>query len=306
MSQDLVSVIIPTRDRVSVLRAVRSVFAQSYSEIEVIVVDDGSSVDFSVKSILSEFEGNNRLKLVGYKESRGSAYARNFGAKHAAGKYITFLDSDDAYLQNCILRQVEVHSTSKPSLITYGQGQRAIFENENLRQELSIEPSSMKLNGESCAKYIFGRNGRMFTPTLFMQKSLFENIRFNENLTRHVDYGFVIDAELAGAIFEFINEPLFYWISEIGLESVGVKGISPVSTFKFLDEYRNKLDNDEFLLFIKNNLTEVCILTRQIQPMLEAFKKYNIKMRWLPIVGISFLRTFLRMFYRKLGTVWVS
>lgn len=305
MSKGLVSVIIPTRDRFSVLRAVKSVFAQSYGDIEVIVVDDGSSTDFSVKSILSEFEGNNRLIVVGYKDSRGSAYARNFGAEHAKGKYITFLDSDDAYLQNCILRQIEVHSRSRANLITYGQGQRAIFEKENLKQKLSVEPTVRKNNDESCARYIFGRNGRMFTPTLFMQKSLFDNILFNENLIRHVDYGFVIDAEMAGASFEFIEEPLFYWISEIGLESAGSKGISHVSTFKFLDEYKNKLDEEEILLFIKNNLTEVCILTRKIHPILEVFKRYGIKIRWFPFILLSFLKTFFKMIYRKIYTVWV-
>ncbi len=93
MKEKMVSVIIPTYNRASyLLEAIESVLDQTYDEIEIIVVDDGSSDDTLKK--LKPYQ--DKIKYV-YIENGGPARARNVGMKMARGEYIAFLDSDDLY-----------------------------------------------------------------------------------------------------------------------------------------------------------------------------------------------------------------
>ncbi len=93
MKEPIVSVIIPTYNRAGFLtEAIESVLAQTCDDIEIIVVDDGSTDD--TKEKLKPYKG--RIEYV-YIENGGPARARNVGMRMARGKYISFLDSDDLY-----------------------------------------------------------------------------------------------------------------------------------------------------------------------------------------------------------------
>ena len=88
-----ISVIIPSFNRAHLLqRALDSVYSQSFSAHEVIVVDDGSTDDTASK--LSAYEGLNVIQL---KTNRGVSAARNAGLKRATGEWIALLDSDDTW-----------------------------------------------------------------------------------------------------------------------------------------------------------------------------------------------------------------
>ena len=92
MSQKLVSVIIPTYNRArQVVEAIKSVKAQSYSPIQIIVADDGSGDDTAQK--VAEFENVEYY----YQENKGQGGARNLGLSYAKGEYIASLDSDDTW-----------------------------------------------------------------------------------------------------------------------------------------------------------------------------------------------------------------
>ncbi|VAV83415.1 hypothetical protein MNBD_DELTA01-505 [hydrothermal vent metagenome] len=93
MKEKMVSVIIPTYNRAGYLiEAIESVLNQTYNDIEIIVVDDGSSDDTQEK--LKPYK--DKIEYV-YIENGGPARARNVGMQMARGKYIAFLDSDDLY-----------------------------------------------------------------------------------------------------------------------------------------------------------------------------------------------------------------
>jgi glycosyltransferase involved in cell wall biosynthesis len=100
----LVSVIIPNHNGEKfVYDAVASALSQDYSNIEVIVVDDGSTDDS--KEILRAFQ--NRIQLI-TTANYGAATARNIGISNARGKFIAFLDSDDLWEQDKITLQMEM------------------------------------------------------------------------------------------------------------------------------------------------------------------------------------------------------
>lgn len=90
----MISVIVPVYNGEKYLpECLDSLLAQTYGDIEVIVVDDGS-IDASSKIINRYARGDSRVRYL-YKENGGQSSARNFGLDAAKGEYITFVDADD-------------------------------------------------------------------------------------------------------------------------------------------------------------------------------------------------------------------
>lgn len=89
----LFSVIIPTYNRIALLReALDSVIAQTFTDYEVIVVDDGSTDD--TPGVIASY--GDRVRFF-RQENRGPGQARNLGIQNASGEYVAFLDSDDLW-----------------------------------------------------------------------------------------------------------------------------------------------------------------------------------------------------------------
>ena len=100
----LVSVIIPAFNRRdTILRAVRSVLDQSYSNLECIVVDDGST-DGTAEQLRTI--NDDRIRLIRHETNRGASAARNTGIRESRAEFIAFLDSDDEWLPSKLARQV--------------------------------------------------------------------------------------------------------------------------------------------------------------------------------------------------------
>ena len=99
-----VSVVIPVFNAAPLIgSALRSVFAQTFSDFEVIVVDDGSEDREQLMAALAEFSG--RVQYI-RQSNGGPAKARNTGVAHAAGELVAFLDADDEWLPEKLERQV--------------------------------------------------------------------------------------------------------------------------------------------------------------------------------------------------------
>lgn len=108
MTTSLVTVVIPVYNRAAmVLEAVRSVFATEYRQLEVIVVNDGSTDNTRqvVEHLQAEFSGLWLLEHPGA-QNRGVSASRNLGLSKATGEYVCFLDSDDLFLPNRFSRSV--------------------------------------------------------------------------------------------------------------------------------------------------------------------------------------------------------
>ncbi len=103
MTGPVVSTVIPTYNRAkAVSGAIRSVLEQTYSSIEVIVVDDGSKDD--TETVLRDEFGDS-IRYI-RQENQGVSAARNRGLSEVTGEYIAFLDSDDRWLREKIETQV--------------------------------------------------------------------------------------------------------------------------------------------------------------------------------------------------------
>lgn len=98
----LVSVIIPTYNGSTQLaRAIESCLAQTYQNIEIIVVDDNPPNDIARKlteKVMMRYSANSNVSYVKHETNKNGAAARNTGFQHSKGEYIAFLDDDDYYL----------------------------------------------------------------------------------------------------------------------------------------------------------------------------------------------------------------
>ncbi len=95
MQEVRVSVIMPAYNRETYIReSIDSVLAQTFTDFELIVVDDGST---DTTAAIVDSYTDNRIRLIRQPENQGASVARNTGLDAARGQFITFLDSDDLY-----------------------------------------------------------------------------------------------------------------------------------------------------------------------------------------------------------------
>lgn len=120
MKSELVSVIIPTRNRgKELIRAIESVLNQTYKNVEVIIVDDGSRDN--TYYLLKTYLKKENVKYIKHETRKGAQAARITGIRKATGEYIAFLDSDDELLQNSLeVRLTALRNSNFDNVLVYG------------------------------------------------------------------------------------------------------------------------------------------------------------------------------------------
>ena len=177
MDKPLISVIIPFYKNVGWLEeAVKSVYAQTYNNYEILLINDGSKE--SIDELLVEFPEIHYF----YQENKGAGSARNKGISEAKGKYIAFLDSDDLWLPDKLWEQVRFME-NHPGLMwahcsyrTFGNGE------ENEIHANTVEGNMFPKCLVSC---------RIATPCVIINRQVFvdsERLRFNEKMRYGQDF----------------------------------------------------------------------------------------------------------------------
>lgn len=169
----LVSVVIPVYNNVAWLEeAVESVIQQDYPNIEILVINDGSTESF--ESFIKKY--NNLIKYY-YNDNKGVAYARNFGIDKSTGDYIAFLDSDDLWDKHKISSQIEYMKKYK---MKWSQHNYAYFDSKS--KEFIKTIFTHNFQGE-IIRYIF-TSCLIQTSCIMVERKILENnpeIRFDEN-----------------------------------------------------------------------------------------------------------------------------
>lgn len=138
----LVSIILPTYNRGYIIRrAIDSVFSQTYTNWELIIVDDGSTDD-TFEKVNDYLNSNNMLKYIRQSNS-GLALARNVGIKISNGFLITFLDSDDEYLENHLELRANFLNLNRDIDLIYGGvkviGDPYVPDKNNLSKKIHLD-----------------------------------------------------------------------------------------------------------------------------------------------------------------------
>jgi glycosyltransferase involved in cell wall biosynthesis len=122
--QALVSVVVIFRDAERFLdEAVSSVFAQTYSPWELLLVDDSSVDGSTVSAQRWADENSERVFYLAHPDhvNRGMSASRNLGIRHARGKYLAFLDADDVWLPGKLAQQVALLQAWPEAAMLYGR-----------------------------------------------------------------------------------------------------------------------------------------------------------------------------------------
>lgn len=126
-----VSVIIPTYNRANVVcNAVDSVINQTYKNIEIIVVDDGSTDD--TKKVLNKYAGN--IKYI-KQSNQGVSSARNLGIKESTGEYLAFIDSDDVWHSDKVQKQLDFFNSNKNNNIGLVYTNTILIDKDNQKKK---------------------------------------------------------------------------------------------------------------------------------------------------------------------------
>lgn len=201
--QDLVSVVIPVYNREGTVRkAIDSVLNQTYSNLEVIIVDD-CSTDNTVR-LINEYN-DERIKVICQQERGGANKARNTGIANSKGGYIAFQDSDDEWLPDKLEMQIQMMEESK--LL-------ACYSAYNLCKDDSVRviPGDFKNQHKYQAglREILTEYNVVGTPTLVLKRGVFKllgNEYFDEQLLRLQDYDLVVRLTKVCEI-GYVNRPL--------------------------------------------------------------------------------------------------
>lgn len=184
-----VSVIIPTYNRAKVLkRALESVLEQSYRDLEVIIVDDGSTDNTA--ELISSIQ-DDRIRYYYTQINSGAAAARNYGLQKAEGEYIAFQDSDDIWYRDKLQKQMSVMTSAGEAVgavyhkIMYdlGNDQCAVLPNE----EISVSRKS----GDIYAQMLY--DNLIPCPSILMKRECVEQIgMFDSAMKALEDYDFAL------------------------------------------------------------------------------------------------------------------
>ncbi|MBA4416361.1 MAG: hypothetical protein C0392_00395 [Syntrophus sp. (in: bacteria)] len=188
LTEPLVSVIIPTYNRAKLIgRAIDSVLNQSYGNLVIIIVDDGSSDN--TREICETYVSTHPEKIIYYhKTNGGCASARNYGLNKTdnATQYICFLDSDDCYLPDKL--KIETGLLEKHQEADYCYANAILYIEELKKTQLHHVAAAE--HPEAFAIELFLTNDAKSGAILYRAKIL-KNKRFDETLLHNEDSEFL-------------------------------------------------------------------------------------------------------------------
>ena len=175
----LISVIIPSYNRGHLIqKAAQSVLEQTYKNIELIIVDDGSTdnTESQVKSI-----ADSRIKYFKLEKNTGACAARNKGIQEANGEYISFNDSDDCWKNEKLETQLEFLKQENADVVLCAM--RCYDENGNFLHDFPKNVETGKISYEQLLKYNCSS-----TQILFGKAECFKNTLFDASMPRLQDW----------------------------------------------------------------------------------------------------------------------
>ena len=182
-----ISVIIPTFNRGNLIRnSIKSVLNQTYKNLEVIVVDDGSTDN--TKDVVDKLE-DERIKYIKLEENKGGSNARNIGIQNSIGKYISFQDSDDIYYPDKLEMQFKNIIYKKSNFdfckikVIFNESYSKYYPNR--RQENSIS------NGNIFDELI-SRGNFISTQAILIKKNFISKYLFDPLIPRLQDFDLIL------------------------------------------------------------------------------------------------------------------
>lgn len=212
----LVSVIIPSFNNGTYIKtAIESVLCQTYKNIEILVIDDGSTDN--TEETLKKFLDNNKIIYI-KKENGGPASARNMGIELSKGEYVAFLDSDDVWVKTKLEKQIYAIENSD-AVIVHTQ---RFYIHDNVQ----IEKSENITIGKSLRDLL--KNNYIVNSSVLIKKDIIKKYLFDDKPEMFAveDYALWLNLKSLEYKFAFIDESLTgYRIHQYQISNKALKNI---------------------------------------------------------------------------------
>ena len=204
--EPLISVVMPSFNHEKYIsKTIDSVLEQDYSNIELIIIDDGSTD--SSRSIIEKYQSlDSRIIAIFHESNRGIAKTLTDGLEHTNGTYISLIGSDDIWYKSKLTKELEL-VTSNIKNIVWSEGD--IIDSNG--QDLGIDFVSdlhharwKNKNGQILGDLLTGPY--VFGQSLLFHRDLMDGLRFNDNYRFLNDYLFFLDLFARGNSI-YIEEP---------------------------------------------------------------------------------------------------
>ena len=233
--RDLVSVVIPTHNRRErLVRAIASVKRQTWPDVEIIVVDDGSN-DGTFDCLKAMAVGDCVLRVIRNEVPRGAAGARNQGIAAASGRWVAFLDDDDLWLPAKLERQVGLlKANSSASAVSC-----AFFSKAPLRR-----PRIVRVNPDVTEQEMLKRNCLGGASVCLASAQVLKTIGgFDATLRSRQDWDLWLRLFRAGPILA-CEEPLAVYNAHLGHRIVNDLSSHYVGRRRTYFKYRRLMDDE--------------------------------------------------------------
>lgn len=317
-----ISVIVPVyKVEPYISQCIDSILAQSYKNIEVILVDDGSPDQ--CPHICDDYASKDSRIKVMHKMNGGLSYARNVGIDIASGDYIAFIDSDDYWDDtDAIKKCVDVCETQMPDVILYGfkKFYQSTGRNETIQMSLSSDLYGKEVGLRQLLEhnvFITSACNKLVSSKLFKERS----VRFVEKqLSEDIEY--CAQLILNAHTFLAINEHFYVYrqqnTSSISA-NVGVKNLSDIAgvlqKYATIGKAENYFNSEVLLNYIALQYVLWITVSNRVAvseqlAFLNEMKKlwWLIDYAWCPYVkkvkkfkclGFSIVKKLLFVYYKK-------
>lgn len=205
-----ISVVSPFYNRQALLPdLITTLQDQTFSDFELIVVDDGSTdaIAAAVEQLNTAFP----VRLIRLDRNRGAATARNVGIDAARGRYVALLDSDDAWHPEKLRLQFAQLESSANGAMLVSLTRQVVRSRQSY-----ISPSSSMGMGDEVGNYLFLKGGVIQSSMMMLRRELAARIRFDESSRGHDDWSFALRLQAAGAHFQMLDQPLTFYDDTAG------------------------------------------------------------------------------------------
>lgn len=231
-----VSIIVPVYNSEKYIhRCIDSIINQSYKDIEIIVIDDGS-IDGSVDIINNYAKQDHRINLYTQQNS-GPSLARNYGLSIASGKYITFCDSDDYLEYNYIQQLIQSIEQLDVDIVSSGYIDISKYGTIKLNDFYNGKPI---LSKQEFVDSIFKGVGGTLWGKIFKKEIISKyNLKLNPNIYMCEDMIFVLQYSMLCKSFGAIEQNLYNYY-RLNDESISKK--MNISYYKNLIEVLEEIE----------------------------------------------------------------
>ncbi len=182
-----ISVIIPTYNRGNIIEnSITSVLNQTYKNLEVLIIDDGSTDN--TKEIIDKID-DKRIRYIKIKENLGGSNARNIGIKEATGRFISFQDSDDTFYPNKLELQFN-NMINQNSNLDFCKI-KVIF-NSSYHHYVPNKVQEKNIMKGNFFTELIANGNYISTQSILVRKKFIEKYYFDVNMPRLQDYELIL------------------------------------------------------------------------------------------------------------------